>query len=81
MGRYNFYDESPNDFDFTDEDSIDFMDEGPDLNIEVSKIDHYDFYYDWKELQKHAGISMWDDDFISNIQLPTCITKVELLPP
>jgi hypothetical protein len=24
---------------------------------------------------------MWDDDFISNIQLPTCITKVELLPP
>jgi hypothetical protein len=55
MGRYNFYNESPNDFDFTDEDPCDFTDERPDLNAEFSKIDHFDFYYDLKELQKHAA--------------------------
>jgi hypothetical protein len=34
VGRYNFYDESPNDFDFTDEDPFDFRDERPDLNTD-----------------------------------------------
>jgi hypothetical protein len=37
----------------------------------TSEIDHYDFYYNPKELQEHSGLSMLDDDFIPNIQSPT----------
>jgi hypothetical protein len=66
MGRYNFYDKSPNNFDFTDDD--------PDQNTEMPKNDHYDFYYNPMEIQKHAGPFMLNDDFISNIQSPTCLS-------
>jgi hypothetical protein len=64
MVRYNFYDESPNDFDFIDEDLFCFTDEGPGLSIDMSKIDHFDFYHDPEELWEHAGPSMMNNDFI-----------------
>jgi hypothetical protein len=37
----------------------------------MPEFDDYNFYYDPQESQKHAGTSMVDGDFISNIQLPT----------
>jgi hypothetical protein len=71
MGRYNFYNESPNDFDFMDEDLFCLTNEGPGPSANVSEIDHYDFYYNVEESQKPADPSLMDSDFIFNIQLPT----------
>jgi hypothetical protein len=42
MGRYHFYDESPNDYCFTDEDLG--------LTTDESDFDQYDFYYNLEEL-------------------------------
>jgi hypothetical protein len=63
MGRYHFYDESPNEYSF--------MDEGLGLTTDKSNFYQYDFYYDLEELQEPADPSMMDDDSISDMQLPT----------
>jgi hypothetical protein len=43
MGRYHFYDESPNEYSFMDEDFG--------LTTDKSNFDQYDFYYTLEELQ------------------------------
>ena len=63
MGRYHFYDESPNEYSFTDEDLG--------LTTDESNFDQYNFYYDLEELQEPADPSMMDDDSISDMQSPT----------
>jgi hypothetical protein len=50
MGRYHFYDESPNDYSFMDEDLG--------LTTDESNFDQDDFYYDLEELQEPADPSM-----------------------
>jgi hypothetical protein len=60
MGRYHFYDESPNEYSFTDEDLG--------LSTDKPNFDHYDFYYNLEELQEPPKM---EDDTISNTQLPT----------
>jgi hypothetical protein len=44
MGRYHFYNESPNEYSFTDEDLG--------LTTDKSNFDHYDFYYKLEESQE-----------------------------
>ena len=66
MGRYHFYNESPNEYSFTDEDLG--------LTTDESDFDHYDFYYNLEELQETSP--KMDDDTISNMQSPTCIKRV-----
>jgi hypothetical protein len=59
MGRYHFYNESPNKYRFTDEDLG--------LTTDESDFDQYDFYYNLEELHEPPKM---DDDTISNMQLP-----------
>ena len=63
MGRYQFYDKSPNEYCFTDGDLG--------LTIDKSNFDQYDFYYNLEELQEPADPSMMDDDSIYDMQSPT----------
>jgi hypothetical protein len=42
MGRYHFYDKSPNEYFFTDED------------LGLTNFDQYNFYYDLEDLQEPA---------------------------
>jgi hypothetical protein len=60
IGRYHFYEESPNEYSFTDGDLG--------LSTDESDFEMYDFYYNLEELQ---GPSKMDDDTISNLQSPT----------
>jgi hypothetical protein len=60
MGRYNFYDESPNEYSFINEDLG--------LSTEESVFDMYDFYYNEEELNMPPKM---DYDTISNLQSPT----------
>jgi hypothetical protein len=59
IGRYYFYQESPNEYSFT----------GGDLGLSTSKpnFEMYDFYYNLEELQEPFKM---DDDTISNLQSP-----------
>jgi hypothetical protein len=56
MGRYHFYDESPNKYSFTDEDLG--------LTTDESNFDHYDFYYNLEELQEPPKM---DNDIIPTV--------------
>jgi hypothetical protein len=60
MGRYPFYNESSNEYSFTDE--------GLALAIHESNFDQFDFYYDLEELQEPPKM---DNDIISKLLLPT----------
>jgi hypothetical protein len=60
IGRYSFYDESPNEYSFTNEDLG--------LSTNESDFDMYDFYYNVEELKTPPKM---DDDTISNLQSPT----------
>jgi hypothetical protein len=60
IGRYHFYDESPNEYSF--------MDENLGLTTGESNFDQYDCYYNLEELQEPPKM---DDDTISKMQLPT----------
>jgi hypothetical protein len=57
MWRYHFYEESPNEYSFTNEDLG--------LSTDESNFDMYDFYYNLEELQAPPNM---DDDTISNLQ-------------
>jgi hypothetical protein len=48
-----------------------FTDKDLGLSPDISKFDHYDFYYDLEELQRPTDPSMMDGNFIPNIQSPT----------
>ena len=58
MGRYHFYNESPNKYRFTDEDLG--------LTTDESDFDQYDFYYNLEELHEPPKM---DDDTIIGGQL------------
>jgi hypothetical protein len=60
MGRYLFYDESPNEYSFTNEDLW--------LSNDESGFDTYDFYYNVMELQTPPKM---DNDILSNLQSPS----------
>ena len=64
IGRYSFYDESPNEYSFTNEDLG--------LSTNESDFDMYDFYYNVEELKTPPKM---DDDTISNLQSPTTSQK------
>jgi hypothetical protein len=60
MGRYHFYDESPNVYSVTDKDLG--------LSTNEPDFDQYGFYYNLEHLQEPPKT---DDDTISNMQSPT----------
>jgi hypothetical protein len=60
MRRYNFYDESTNEYSVINEDLG--------LSTDESNFDTYDFYYNEEELNTPPKM---DYDTISNLQLPT----------
>jgi hypothetical protein len=63
-GRYyHFYNESPYDYCFTDEDLC--------LTTDESNFDEYKFDNDLEELKNPADPSMMDNDSISDMHLPT----------
>jgi hypothetical protein len=69
MGRYHFYNESPNEYSFIDEDLG--------LSSDESDFDQYDFYYNLEELQEPPKM---DDDRLPFLICIANIAKVEPLP-
>jgi hypothetical protein len=71
MGKYYFYNESPNEYSFMDEDLG--------LTTDNSNFDQNDFYNKLEELQEPADPSMMDGDSICFLHAVANITKVEFL--
>jgi hypothetical protein len=67
MGRYNFYDESPNKYSF--------LNENLGISTNASNFDTYDFYYNEEELSTPPKM---DYDIIFNLQSPDDATKCEV---